>query len=896
MIVTRLASVISILLVVGLSACQPAPSFESDFPAATARVWAGEAFHANRLLDWRLRGGRLECIEGRTAKPMRTVHLLTHALSEEPGILRMAVQTGAVDPVDAGHENTWTGFLIGAGGEGIDYRISALVHHWPAESGGLIVGLDGTGQIVVRDNTNPDTPKGPRSDFAVDAWPLIEPTASEMSGERPDDVILVVQAEPMEGGYRLIATVRDAATDEIFGEATYERLPAEQFTGNVALVSHGSPSQSGLGYWFRDWTLAGSKVRHHPDRAFGPILGTQYTLSRGTLKLTAQMPPLGPDDTPQAALQVQRDGAWETVATEAIVEDSYTLPFRVENWDAAADVPYRVVYDLRTGDGTTTQHTYAGTIRRDPLDQDEIVVGSLNCYKISGGDGTWTHDHFWFPSNELVAAVEHHDPDFLFFAGDQIYEGGLEGIVRTPTEEAIIDYLAHWYRWVWTFRDLTRDRPTVTIPDDHDVYHGNIFGSGGKKAEGDFTPLSDAGGYIQDATFVNAVHRTQVSHLPDPFDPTPIEQGISVYYTDVQYGGISFAVIADRMWKSSPTIVLPEGDVVNGWVQNPNFDPATDADVPEAVLLGERQLDFLDQWAHDWSNGTWMKVLLSQTLFGNLATLPEEATGDQVVPQLRYAEPGEYVEGDKLGADMDSNGWPQSGRDAALRRIREGFAFHAAGDQHLATFSHYGIDDWRDAGYAFVAPAIANTWPRRWWPPMEGMNREPGAPRYTGDFFDGFGNRMTVLAVANPVLSGREPSELYDRVPGYGIIRFNRAERTITSEAWPRWVDPADPQAEQYHGWPITVQQEANYGRDAAAYLPTLEVEGMAEPVVQVINEATDEPIYTIRIKGSRWRPKVFDAATTYTVTVGEPGTDQMQTLTDIAPTADTTAVLEVSL
>ena len=47
------------------------------------------------------------------------------------------------------------------------------------------------------------------------------------------------------------------------------------------------------------------------------------------------------------------------------------------------------------------------------------------------------------------------------------------------------------------------------------------------------------------------VHRTQVSHMPDPFDPTPVKQGITVYYTELNVGGVSFAVIADRMFKSA---------------------------------------------------------------------------------------------------------------------------------------------------------------------------------------------------------------------------------------------------------------------------------------------------------------------------------------------------------
>ena len=145
----------------------------SDLPGDLERVWIGSDFYANRLMDWRYANGRIECIEGRSAKPMRTLHLLTHYLGAEAGELSMSVQTGALSPTDSAHSNTWSGFLLGAGGPDVDWRISSLVHHWPAEDGGLIVGIDGQGQIIVRSNTNADAPKGPRANIPVEAWPLI---------------------------------------------------------------------------------------------------------------------------------------------------------------------------------------------------------------------------------------------------------------------------------------------------------------------------------------------------------------------------------------------------------------------------------------------------------------------------------------------------------------------------------------------------------------------------------------------------------------------------------------------------------------------------------------------------------------------------------------------------
>jgi hypothetical protein len=306
--------------------------------------------------------------------------------------------------------------------------------------------------------------------------------------------------------------------------------------------------------------------------------------------------------------------------------------------------------------------------------------------------------------------------------------------------------------------------------------------------------------------------------------------------------------------------------------------------VPGAELLGERQLQFLGDWASDWSGGVWMKVALSQTIFANVATLPEDASSDGVIPRLEPVPEGVFPTDYKLATDADSNSWPQPGRNAALRELRRGFAFHVAGDQHLGSFVHYGVDDWDDAGFAFCVPAIGNTFPRRWYPPVPGRNRRPGSPPYTGQFQDGFGNYMTVYAVSNPVLSGRAPAALYDRAPGYGIVRIDRKTRDLVVECWPRWVDPSMPGAKQYTGWPVTVNQLDNYGRTAAGYLPTLEVEGMSDPVVQVIDETDGEIVYTLRIKGTAFRPKVFQRDRRYRVRVGDPDAGKFEVLEGLEP------------
>jgi len=206
----------------------PGASFSTGFEDRVERVWVGPDFYGNRLQDWRLHAGRVEAVEGRRAKPMRTLQLLTASLASETGAAVLEVRTGPLAEAPTG-EDTWTGFLLGAGGPGVDYRVTALVHHWPSTDGGLIVGVDGTGAIVVRDNSVNRGIRGPRADIPLDAWPLIEAASREPAkagahGSGP--VRLRAEVTPMGDDYRLAIQVEDDETGLLLGAAVYEGIPS----------------------------------------------------------------------------------------------------------------------------------------------------------------------------------------------------------------------------------------------------------------------------------------------------------------------------------------------------------------------------------------------------------------------------------------------------------------------------------------------------------------------------------------------------------------------------------------------------------------------------------------------------------------------------------------------
>lgn len=785
-----------------------APRFRSRWPRTGTRVWVGPEYWSNPLQDWRIAEGRLEMVGGGSG---RNVHHLTRQVGTDEGDVIMAVRTG----IPRGSGGQGAGFLIGVRGPLNEYR-NNVIH-----GVGLRAGIAGDGRLFVEDGGEAALPV-----TAVDGG-----------------VILRLAAAPAGSGYTLTLSAHDPLDGTSLASVSRTGLTPRSLKGNVALFAdadEGGPRGS-VRAWFTDWEVAGSGIQVHDDRAFGPILFAQHTLSRGILKLTAQLPPIGAEDDATVRLDVRAEGAsdWSSLATAPVDPLSRTASFRVEGWDDGRDVPYRLAYRLRQDGEEMREHHFTGTIRRDPVDRDELVVAGLSCMVDAG-----------FPNTEIARGVRHHDPDILFFVGDQLYEGtGGFGVQRTQDVElGTLDYLRKWYLYGWSFADLMRDRPTICITDDHDVYQGNIWGEGGEDPE--TYDAHSSGGYYMPPEWVNMVQRTQTSHLPDPYDATPVQQGITVYYTDLLYGRVSFALLEDRKWKSGPAGLIPPHPGRIDHIVDPDYDVRL-LDVPGAVLLGERQHRFIEAWAGDW-RGADMKVAVSQTIFAQ-------------VPNIHGNE--EQV----LATDLDANGWPQTPRDEALRLIRKAFAFHLCGDQHLPMMVHCGVDDWEDAAFAFVLPAIATGYPRSFLPTRPGENRAPGAPAYTGRFLDGLRNRVTVHAVANPSLAPRGGvlERLADRVSGYGIVRLDKAARRITMECWPILSDPRAGPSAQFSGWPKTISVEENYRRPAVAHLPTLQIEGTARPIVQIVEEEAGEVVYTLRTSSAGFRPKVFRAGT-YTVRVGD--------------------------
>lgn len=822
----------------------PDGAFADDWNATPDQPWAGPGYWANRLQDWEVRGGRVQCLNG--SRERLTLHRPGTSLRGNGGDFSLSVRTGPNTGSPGAASRS--GFLIGAA-PNVDWRGALLVHDGLGRDFGLFLGIDGEGTLRIEDYST-----GTTATLASAA------TAGFGQGTRLD---LDATYDASSGNCTLQLAASDAGGVPLGSVAV--TVPSDRVLGAFGLLSH--HGGSGATHWFDDFSGSGPALQPETDRHLA-ILGAMHTLSRGTLKLTAQLSPLDLASTPPLALDTWNGSSWQEVATAAVddVDDysSYTATFELADWNDTVDTDYRIRVDVGG-----IEHAWTGTIRRDPVDKEEIVIAMSTCQRITDGslqnDGfDWTPVRMWQPHGQTYTHLAKHRPDVLLAHGDQIYEGQPTGVDGANLQ---LDYLYKWNLWVLQVRELTREIPTVAIPDDHDIYQGNLWGEGGIA-----TGNQNTGGYVRPAAWVRMVERSQTSNLPDPDPynplqpPPPVAQGIGVYFTGMTYGRLGFAILEDRKFKTGK--------------DNPPSDPRGQ------VLLGERQHEFLRAWNEDWA-GQDLKLVVSQSPMGNLRTHASGGYGFSL-------------------NDQDTHGWPVHRRNEAWDLWRVSRMFQLAGDQHLATLAHHGVEAPRDAGISFTAPAIANFFPRAFDPVNNSNGGTSTVNVYEGDFFfDGTGtlpdgttpnraaddpHHFAMLAAGNPdqyygTTRGIDPFNLHDRGAGYGITRVNRKTRRITFECWPIHADPAHPQTGgQFTDWPQTFRQTDNDGRVPTGYLPVVDTLWRNNSVVRVYDESSGELVHAMRVRGNRYRPPVFDNAATYRVEIAHGDAVVSETLSGQVP------------
>jgi phosphodiesterase/alkaline phosphatase D-like protein len=765
------------------------------------RVWLGEDFWAIPLEDWSLENGRFNFIgDLQNAR----VNILTTQINEGVGSFKIRTVLG-VDNISLGKEGI-AGFILGIN-DSLDNDVKAACYYGK----GLSVAVSTTGYLLIGDQ-KVNLPAG----FKYDSIELQ----------------CAVKRNPSSTEIKVKATSAGAIMK-------HSLIVQQDISGYFALANN-IGIDNGAHFWFKDIEFKGVKLTEKPDQSFGPILWPMYTIHNNTLKMSVQMPPISDDDEKELVLKLKIEGQFKEMQKVQIGTASYQAVFKVDNWTAERDTAYQIVY---VNEGKT--YKYDGIIKAEPA-SGQLKVAGLTCQQ-------WVA----YPYSPVVKNLEKHKPDLLFFSGDQIYEenGGYD-IKRTPVSASILSYLGKWYMFGWTFGKIISNAPTICTPDDHDVFHGNLWGEGGKSMpleQWTVKEHKDAhGGYVQSPEMVNVVHQTNCAHMPDCPDKTNLPSGITTWYTELTYGGVSFAIISDRMFKSGPEEIRPGVGRIDH-IKTP-LRPE-ELEKKDLLFLGNRQMKFLEQWIGDWS-GASMKVLLSQTLFANVGT--------------HHGNEKMFLYG-----DMDSGGWPKKQRDEVIKILRKGYAFHINGDQHLPSMVQYSVDEKRDGSWTFCTPAISTGYIRFGQPDLVN-NPHTDRPAHglpnTGCYVDIFGNNNFVYAVGNPIDNWKDKNrytQAQNKASGFGIIIFDLLSRNIEMHAYRFLADRDQPtDVDEFPGWPLTIKQTDNDGRNFKFFLPRLKI-NKRNQLVKVFT-VNGELLNVIRVNGAEHQFSVPDAGSGYYVVVGE--------------------------
>jgi hypothetical protein len=173
------------------------------------RDGVGPEYQANPPQAWRIQRGRMECFE---EGGDRSVLLLTRELADRRATVRMSVRLGRLEPKSVSRQG-WVGFRLGLR-EG--------------QAGGLNAGITSDGRLFI------GAPE--------EGTPHL--------------------AEPLDNLKLSLEWGQGWLSIEVNQIRVSKNLARSDTTGGIALVCG-----SGAGrFWFRDWTLGGSRVDDHKDR------------------------------------------------------------------------------------------------------------------------------------------------------------------------------------------------------------------------------------------------------------------------------------------------------------------------------------------------------------------------------------------------------------------------------------------------------------------------------------------------------------------------------------------------------------------------------------------------------------------------------------------------------
>ena len=789
-------------------------SLHFDWNNVAKRKWVGEDFWANRLQDWSVDEHRVNCLRPGVNS---TLHMLSAELKGDFA-LEGSITLGR-NKVAVGDSGARSGLLLGLSDTALNYLARSTMQHFFLKENGVYIGIDERHRLFIEELSSKASVHSKALSPAYIQQMLTKGISLQFSIKSKGDSMLV-SLSLKDGGGKSIELL----------------LPSGIIGGNIAFVASAQNYLSK--YFFDDFNIGGTALARRDDRKFGPISTCLYSLDANVLNLSVQFLPIGIQYGDSAAIEINRSGQWQGFKTIAI-DSIYGLALlRNHIWDDVVARRYRVRLKR---DKTFEGDYYYGQIAMPASTENKLKIAVLSCNGMPfierSGMDYW---QIWKPYELSAKRCAIEKPELLVFLGDQMYESRPVPMEWDKTLYAL-DYQYRWLLWCMQFNPLTSSLPTLVMMDDHDYFQGNLWGVNGDTLSrtsakdkpinyaGDAADwLMENGGFFQDLALLKYAVALQTAHLPTSCSKQ--NTAVPDYYTVLKFKGVGLAILEDRKYKSAPMKALPNVASFNGFPHNDSLS-VDSLDNIDAQLLNEDQLQMLDKWSEDWNNES-MKVVFTQSVYSCLSASRKgfnPLSGKNIVIDEKIDFPT------RLAKDMDSNGWPKSGRDKALQTIRRSGALLVGGDQHFPSVVQQGIARWKDAVYSFTVPAVSSTYPRFWY---------PDSTDHCGDnnYLDGFGNKFSMQAYSNPVKNDSFPLWMQN-APGIAFVTCDKQKQSYTLDCWDFEHD-----TKQYPGWPITVRVADNIYASSFFETPVVMVKKVKLPLISVIDMENNQFLYALRI------------------------------------------------
>jgi len=513
--------------------------YESKLPKGIKRHWISEYFWANRLEDWQLSNGRIECINAKL--PLRTVHLLPYSISTDSGSVHLEVEIGTISDNDSLKITDFAGIMLGAGDANDDFRKRALIHGVHTQSSGIIAAISGNGKILFLDGAN----HGELLNLAA---------AEEISVLKysKEGLFLQIDIKPEGDGYSILLSIIDKKSGSTLSYGKIMGIDRKKIQGNIALVANGGRDINDASFWFQNLTIKGNKLSYKPQETISPIVGTLFTNFDSELNLIAQFMPLARQDSKEVTLEVTQYSKeqWQTLAKAKIDTFSFSAKFKVKLPNPELIYQYRVVYNAK-GEDEPKLFYYNGIIPKNVEKQNLVKLALFNNTFFSDKQLTspnfdFTQNNLLFPNKLLTSDIKKQKPDLCVFFGGQVTEKTFEVASYSSFYELKINYLYKWYLWFWQFGELTAKYPSILLPNNTDYFSSHLETNKKEALSQRLKDKKDA----QD--FLKLVYTTQC--YSNTFAST---EDFDLKNTSFKFGNINFAFLANNLVDTAQSQLNP---------------------------------------------------------------------------------------------------------------------------------------------------------------------------------------------------------------------------------------------------------------------------------------------------------------------------------------------------